>query len=319
MPAPAPEPAGHTLSEPEPVHVPPTGNSGRAARPIEVTLRSSPTGAPAAVDGTVVGTTPAYWGGDADGHEHEFTFDLKGFALARYRFVPVTSGVIHARLEPLAEETDAGVSPESAAPGAGAVLVNPPPAAHAVERLRRIARLDVARHPALDRVDVERRLRVGIAGDDHGLLGVQLERQRVRHERAIVGVVRGDGFRRHDAIRRIDEAGIEGRLAEAVARRTRDLAAADLEVNPDEAAELWMLAECLLKALVRGGLQLQAQQRIEQLLVERARADRARLRDMDLRRERRIGRRDRARERPAAGDRVVARARARAHRRAPAA
>lgn len=132
-PAPAPEPAGHTLSEPEPVHVPPTGNSGRAARPIEVTLRSSPTGATAAVDGTVVGTTPAYWGGDADGHEHEFTFDLKGFALARYRFVPVTSGVIHARLEPIAEETDAGVSPESAAPGAGAVLVNPPPAANPVD------------------------------------------------------------------------------------------------------------------------------------------------------------------------------------------
>lgn len=128
-PPPPPAPAGHTIEREDPVHVAPAGNPGHAARPIEVTLRSTPPGATAAVDGTVVGTTPAYWGGDADGREHEFTFDLKGFALARYRFVPVTSGVIHARLDPIAEETDAGVSPESAAPGAGAVLVNPPPAA----------------------------------------------------------------------------------------------------------------------------------------------------------------------------------------------
>ena len=132
-PAPLPEPAGHTIPLPEPVHVAPAGNPGHAGRPIEVTLRSSPPGATAAVDGTVVGTTPAYWGGEADGHEHEFTFDLKGFALARYRFVPVTSGVIHARLDPIADETDAGVSPETAAPGAGAVLVNPPPAAIPVD------------------------------------------------------------------------------------------------------------------------------------------------------------------------------------------
>ncbi len=132
-PPPPPSPAGHTIEHEEPVHVAPAGTAGRAARPIQVTLRSTPPGATAAVDGTVVGTTPAYWGGDADGREHEFTFDLKGFALARYRFVPVTSGVIHARLEPIAEETDAGVSPESAAPGAGAVLVNPPPAANPVD------------------------------------------------------------------------------------------------------------------------------------------------------------------------------------------
>lgn len=100
----------------------------RATHPIEVTLRSTPAGATAAVDGTPVGSTPAFWGGDADGHEHEFTFELRGYALARYRFVPVTSGVVHARLEPIIEETDAGVSPETAAPATGAVLVNPPPA-----------------------------------------------------------------------------------------------------------------------------------------------------------------------------------------------
>lgn len=104
--------------------------SGRAAHPIQITLRSSPPGAAAAVDGTPVGPTPAYWAGDADGREHEFTFDLRGYALARYRFVPITSGVIHARLDPIAEERDAGVavSPESTLPHTGSVLVAPPPA-----------------------------------------------------------------------------------------------------------------------------------------------------------------------------------------------
>lgn len=132
-PPPVAEPAGHTIAQPEPMHVAPAGNPSRPSRPIGVTLRSSPPGATAAVDGTIVGTTPTYWGGDADGHEHEFTFDLKGFALARYRFVPVTSGVVHARLDPIAEETDAGVSTESAAPGAGAVLVNPPPVESSID------------------------------------------------------------------------------------------------------------------------------------------------------------------------------------------
>jgi hypothetical protein len=102
----------------------------RGQHPIQITLRTSPPGASAAVDGTPVGTTPAYWAGDADGREHEFTFDLRGYALARYRFVPITSGVIHARLDPIAEETDAGVaiSPEATLPHAGSVLVAPPPA-----------------------------------------------------------------------------------------------------------------------------------------------------------------------------------------------
>lgn len=129
-PAPAPVAQEHALppQADESVHVAPTTPNPRAAHPIEVTLRSTPPGATAAVDGTTVGPTPAFWGGDADGHEHEFTFELRGYALARYRFVPITSGVVHARLEPIAEETDAGVSPEIAVPAAGAVLVNPPPA-----------------------------------------------------------------------------------------------------------------------------------------------------------------------------------------------
>ena len=131
-PAPAPAPASpdHTVpAHPdETPHVAPASPNPRAVHPIAVTLRSTPPGATAAVDGTPVGPTPAYWGGDADGHEHEFTFALRGYALARYRFVPVTSGVVHARLDPIAEETDAGVSPAPAVPAAGALLINPPPA-----------------------------------------------------------------------------------------------------------------------------------------------------------------------------------------------
>ncbi|RMH44995.1 MAG: hypothetical protein D6689_01015 [Deltaproteobacteria bacterium] len=79
----------------------------RAARPVEIILRSTPPGAIAAVDGRVVGPTPAYWRGDADGTPHEFTFVLDGYALARYRFVPRVSGVVHATLEPVAD-ADAG-------------------------------------------------------------------------------------------------------------------------------------------------------------------------------------------------------------------
>lgn len=106
-------------------------NAARGSgREIDVTLRSSPTGAQAFVDGAPVGSTPTFWSGVADGRPHEFTFELHGFALARYRFVPTTSGVVHARLEPIVEETDAGVAlPEATpyTPNAGSALVNPPP------------------------------------------------------------------------------------------------------------------------------------------------------------------------------------------------
>jgi hypothetical protein len=72
-------------------------------------LRSTPSGATASVDGVVIGTTPTFWAGDANNKEHEFTFVRVGYAAARYRFVPITSGVIHARLESVADDSDAGV------------------------------------------------------------------------------------------------------------------------------------------------------------------------------------------------------------------
>ncbi len=81
----------------------------RQGRPIDVTLRSTPPGAQVAVDGTVIGNTPSFWSGTADGREHEFVFTMRGYAIARYRFVPIASGVIHGRLDPIREESDAGV------------------------------------------------------------------------------------------------------------------------------------------------------------------------------------------------------------------
>jgi hypothetical protein len=87
---------------------------GSHGKPIDVVLKSSPPGAMAAVDGVQIGPTPTYWSnGAADGREHEFTFVLRGFAAARYRFVPVASGVIHARLEAIADDrpADGGTAP----------------------------------------------------------------------------------------------------------------------------------------------------------------------------------------------------------------
>jgi len=98
--------------------LPPTKH---AAHPIEITLRSTPAGARVLVDSLFVGKTPTYWSGNADGTPHSFTFvyepptrTAQRYAVAQYKFVPVTSGVIHAKLEPINEEVqptppDAGV------------------------------------------------------------------------------------------------------------------------------------------------------------------------------------------------------------------
>ncbi|HEY0253329.1 MAG TPA: hypothetical protein VGC41_17465 [Kofleriaceae bacterium] len=131
VPQDAPAPHIPPVTEPAPVridpdtHRQPPGN--RASKPIDVILRSTPQGASAAVDGVPLGTTPAYWNGTADGREHEFTFVLPKHAVARYRFVPITSGVIHARLEPISEDQpDAGVQ-SPLAPGPAPSTVDPSP------------------------------------------------------------------------------------------------------------------------------------------------------------------------------------------------
>jgi hypothetical protein len=85
--------------------------ANRPGRPIDVTLRSTPPGAQVAVDGSVIGTTPSFWSGMADGREHEFVFTMRGHAIARYRFVPIASGVIHGRLDPIHEERTGSTTP----------------------------------------------------------------------------------------------------------------------------------------------------------------------------------------------------------------
>lgn len=79
--------------------------NGRTPRPIDIILRSSPSGARAAVDGVYIGNTPTYWFGESDGREHEFTFTLPRHAAARYRFIPFSNGVVHGTLDPVADET----------------------------------------------------------------------------------------------------------------------------------------------------------------------------------------------------------------------
>lgn len=82
--------------------------ASRKARPIELVLRSTPPGAIAAVDGAAVGPTPAVWQGSTDGRPREFTFVLPGYAIARYRFIPMQSGVVHGTLGRLKADPDAG-------------------------------------------------------------------------------------------------------------------------------------------------------------------------------------------------------------------
>jgi len=80
----------------------------RKGRPIELVLRSTPSGAIAAIDGVTIGPTPGMWQGSTDGRPREFTFVLPGYSIARYRFIPMQSGVVHGTLGRLKSEPDAG-------------------------------------------------------------------------------------------------------------------------------------------------------------------------------------------------------------------
>jgi hypothetical protein len=82
----------------------------RERRFLALMLKSTPSGAIAAVDGKVLGRTPLFWEGEFTGREREFTFVLPGYSMARYRFVPVRDGFVHGRLEKVATDPgDAGV------------------------------------------------------------------------------------------------------------------------------------------------------------------------------------------------------------------
>jgi len=82
----------------------------RERRILALMLKSTPSGATAAVDGKVVGRTPLLWEGEFTGREREFTFVLPGYSMARYRFVPIRDGFVHGRLHRVAIDIgDAGV------------------------------------------------------------------------------------------------------------------------------------------------------------------------------------------------------------------
>lgn len=111
--------------------VAPARPRNRNARIIGIMLRSTPPGAIAAVDGQPIGPTPTYWEGEFTGGEREFTFALAKHAVARYRFTPTTSGVVHGRLEPIGDrpgaETPAIPMPAHPAAPVGATPAVTPP------------------------------------------------------------------------------------------------------------------------------------------------------------------------------------------------
>jgi hypothetical protein len=114
---------------------PPGKKPARQGPAIGIMLKSTPVGATIFVDGEHFGVAPKYWNGVADGSEHEFVFTLPKYALARYRFVPITSGTLHATLvrAESGETLDAGIRPQIApafAPDAALApdaAVAPPP------------------------------------------------------------------------------------------------------------------------------------------------------------------------------------------------
>jgi hypothetical protein len=69
---------------------------------LQLTLRSTPSGASAILDGRLIGTTPLRWVIEDDGKLREFRFELAGHAPWRLRFAPSRDGVIHATMEPSA-------------------------------------------------------------------------------------------------------------------------------------------------------------------------------------------------------------------------
>ena len=101
--------SGFHLDDPEVEYeIPRRRSRPSKGRTIQIVLRSSPPGAVAAVDGVAVGPTPTLWEGAVDATSREFTFVLPGYAIARYRFVPTRSGIVHGTLEPIKAEGEDG-------------------------------------------------------------------------------------------------------------------------------------------------------------------------------------------------------------------
>ncbi|MEJ7596739.1 MAG: hypothetical protein WKG01_02415 [Kofleriaceae bacterium] len=118
--------SGRHLDEGGTGRVPPRPKINRPSRPIEITLKTQPQGADVRIDGVLIGQTPKFWFGESDGNEHEFTFTRSGYAIARFRFVPVQSGIIHAQLVAIGEDNpDAGINAQVFPPDASVPLAIP--------------------------------------------------------------------------------------------------------------------------------------------------------------------------------------------------
>jgi hypothetical protein len=88
-----------------------SSTSTHVARPAlpkyHVTLRSTPGGALAMVDGHAVGATPIISDVEADGKLHDFVFTLPGYEPWKVKFSPIKDGVVHATLKQIVT-ADAG-------------------------------------------------------------------------------------------------------------------------------------------------------------------------------------------------------------------
>ena len=94
------DPTMHLDEDDDTAAAEPVTPRARSRRLLEILLRSTPAGATAYVDGRPVGVTPTYWEGEFTGRARDFTFVLPGY-FARYKFVPIQNGIVHARLSPV--------------------------------------------------------------------------------------------------------------------------------------------------------------------------------------------------------------------------
>ena len=96
--APGATPPSATAVIPMPI-IQPVPSRPASGRPrLHLTLRSTPPGASATVDGRIAGVTPVRWEIEDDARQHEFVFTMNGFEPWRLKFSPSQDGVIHAAL-----------------------------------------------------------------------------------------------------------------------------------------------------------------------------------------------------------------------------
>jgi hypothetical protein len=110
-PAASAPPATAPLPAPAPQHADAMPEPGATAQLLHLILRSTPAGATIEVDGRPVGITPTAWDAPVTERPREFVFALPGHVTARYRFVPIRDGVVHATLHKIAAAARPAAAP----------------------------------------------------------------------------------------------------------------------------------------------------------------------------------------------------------------